>query len=243
MTEKKEPTFETVHDVLHHIQQQIVAPKGQQNKFGGYKYRSCEDIVEAAKRVMPEGATLVLLDDILAVPVSEESREETKDGKEKKEYKSDARIYIKATAVLSWGGQDVRSVAMAREEFHKKGMDASQLTGATSSYARKYALNGLFMIDDTKDADATNQHGKTAEDQKTIDAVGGSVRDGVDTEQREQMYNQALKDIAGCDTEDALKKVVDKINKGIKIFSDEQRADIISAKDQQKIDIANKPPF
>jgi hypothetical protein len=217
MTEKKEPTFETVHDVLHHIQKNLKAPKSNHNKFGGYNYRSCEDIVEAAKLIMPPGATLVILDDIRQVG---------------------ERYYVQATAVLSYKGAVIEGSAYAREPENKKGSDESQITGAASSYARKYALNGLFMIDDTKDADATNQHGKTAEDQKTIDAVGGSVRDGVDTEQRDQMYNQALKDIAGCVNQDALKAVWTKIGKGKKVFTAEQWADIEQAKDEAKENLA-----
>jgi hypothetical protein len=206
-----------VHDVLHHIQKNLKAPKSNHNKFGGYNYRSCEDIVEAAKLIMPPGATLVILDDIRQVG---------------------ERYYVQATAVLSYKGAVIEGSAYAREPENKKGSDESQITGAASSYARKYALNGLFMIDDTKDADATNQHGKTAEDQKTIDAVGGSVRDGVDTEQRDQMYNQALKDIAGCVNQDALKAVWTKIGKGKKVFTAEQWADIEQAKDEAKETLA-----
>lgn len=120
------------------IQSEIKAPKGQFNKFGGYKYRSCEDIVEAAKPVLNKhGFALTLTDDIINVG---------------------GRFYVKATATISDGNETFSASAYAREEESKKGMDGSQITGAASSYARKYALNGLFAIDDTKDADATNTH-------------------------------------------------------------------------------------
>lgn len=123
------------------IQQKLKAPKGQYNSFGKYRYRSCEDILESVKPILSEcGCSLVISDEILMVG---------------------NRIYIQATATLTNGkGEQVKATAVAREEETKKGMDASQVTGATSSYARKYALNGLFCIDDTKDADATNTHGQ-----------------------------------------------------------------------------------
>ena len=124
------------------VQQLLKAPKNQKNNFGGYKYRSCEDILEAVKPILKEQElALVFKDDIVAI---------------------DGRFYIKATATLyNREGQElISTAALAREEETKKGMDASQITGAASSYARKYALNGLFAIDDTKDADATNTHNK-----------------------------------------------------------------------------------
>lgn len=135
MTEKKQ----TVQDVLHSMQKSLKAPKSNENKFGGYKYRSCEDILEAAKPLLPDGATLVIYDDIVLIG---------------------DRYYVKAKAELIYKGESVVATAFARESAEKKGMDASQITGAASSYARKYALNGLFLIDDTKDADATNDHKK-----------------------------------------------------------------------------------
>lgn len=124
------------------IQQRLKAPKGQYNSFGGYAYRSCEDILEAVKPLLNENeVTLKITDDIVMLG---------------------DRYYIKATATLygSDGKEVVSSSGFAREELTKKGADASQITGAASSYARKYALNGLFLIDDTKDADATNTHEK-----------------------------------------------------------------------------------
>lgn len=125
-----------INDILQQIQTGLKAPKGQFNSFGKYAYRSCEDILEAVKPLLSEHkATLTLSDDVVAVA---------------------DRIYIKATAVITIGEESRSVTAYAREEDTKKGMDASQVTGAASSYARKYALNGLFAIDDTKDSDATN---------------------------------------------------------------------------------------
>lgn len=123
---------------LVYIQSQLKAPKNQKNTFGGYTYRSCEDIMEAVKPILREvNCSLILSDDIVQVA---------------------DRIYVKATATLrTSGGEVYTNTAFAREPLSKKGQDESQITGATSSYARKYALNGLFCIDDNKDADALNK--------------------------------------------------------------------------------------
>jgi len=125
--------------MLNHIQKNLKAPKGQLNAFGKYKYRSCEDILEAVKPLLGE-SVLTLSDDIVEIG---------------------GNIYVKSTATLTCpidnetgvAGEKYQVTAFAREPIDKKGMDASQITGAASSYARKYALNGLFCIDDTKDAD------------------------------------------------------------------------------------------
>ena len=124
---------------LLEIQSKLKAPKGQYNTFGKYKYRSAEDILEAVKPLLAEQkCTVVLSDDVIAIG---------------------NRIYIKATATLSNAdGAEVVSTAYAREDETKKGMDGSQITGTASSYARKYALNGLFLIDDTKDAETDEYH-------------------------------------------------------------------------------------
>lgn len=123
---------------LAQIQSELKAPKGQRNTFGKYNYRSCEDILEAVKPLLQErGLVLLITDDIVQIG---------------------ERYYVRATATIyDSEGSYISNSALAREEAVKKGMDASQITGATSSYARKYALNGLFAIDDTKDADATNK--------------------------------------------------------------------------------------
>ena len=134
--------------MLAKIQSLVKAPKGQFNKFGNYKYRSCEDIVEAVKLVInPLGFYLTLMDEIVLIG---------------------NRVYVKAIATLSNGEQTYTATAYAREEETKKGMDGAQVTGAASSYARKYALNGLFAIDDTKDADATNNHDTPTEQEKVL---------------------------------------------------------------------------
>lgn len=129
---------------LQIIQARLKAPKGQYNKFGGYKYRSLEDIYEAVKPLLSETQTsLVVGDEIVMIGT---------------------RYYVRAIATLTnQKGESVTNVAYAREEETKKGMDVSQLTGATSSYARKYALNGLFAIDDTKDAD-TDEYTKATKE-------------------------------------------------------------------------------
>ena len=157
---------------LASIQQTLKAPKGQVNTFGKYKYRSCEDILEAVKPLLGD-LVLTISDDIVEVG---------------------GRVYVKATASLSSGSGNVSTTAFARESETKKGMDDSQITGSASSYARKYALNGLFCIDDTKDADATNQH-----NQPSVSAVlSGSQQPTAPNEYDElvdKLYNsiQAIK--------------------------------------------------
>lgn len=128
----------TIHTKLAAIQAALKAPKTQENKFGGYKYRKAEDILEAVKPLLKEqGCTLTCTDDLVLIG---------------------DRYYIKATATVTSteDGSAVTTTAFAREEESKKGMDGSQVTGASSSYARKYALNGLLCIDDTADSDTTN---------------------------------------------------------------------------------------
>lgn len=125
--------------ILNKIQQELKAPKGQINSFGNYKYRSCEDILEAVKPLLG-GALLLITDEIIQLG---------------------DRFYVKATASIKDGDEIVQVSAYAREPLSKKGMDEAQITGATSSYARKYALNGLFCIDDTKDADTKDNSEQT----------------------------------------------------------------------------------
>lgn len=141
-----ETTSPTLLERLSKVQTALKAPKGQTNSFGGYKYRNCEDILEAVKPLLADnGLTLTISDELVNIG---------------------DRYYIKAHAGVCVSNQTLRAsdlvgaLGFAREEETKKGMDGSQITGAASSYARKYALNGLFLIDDTKDSDATNDHGK-----------------------------------------------------------------------------------
>ena len=129
------------------IQAELKAPKDLKNTFGGYMYRSCESILEEVKPFLKKhGLVLILSDDIVEVG---------------------NRVYVKATATLFDNQKEqIRVTAFAREEDVKKGMDSSQITGAASSYARKYALNGLFLIDDNRDSDSTNQHEREIDDLK-----------------------------------------------------------------------------
>lgn len=130
------------------IQAELKAPKGQTNKFGGYKYRSCEDILEAVKPLLRKhNAALTLTDDIIQIG---------------------GDIFVKATATFyAESCAPVAVSAFARHPREKKGMDDSQITGAASSYARKYALNGLFCIDDTRDAD-TNEYSATERNKQQV---------------------------------------------------------------------------
>lgn len=126
-----------LHEKLLAIQTKLKAPKGQYNSFGKYSYRSAEDILEAVKPLNAEqGVLLTITDEIKEIG---------------------GRVYVVATATVSDGTDELKVSAFAREPENKKGMDESQITGATSSYARKYALNGLYAIDDNKDAD-TDEH-------------------------------------------------------------------------------------
>ena len=116
------------------IQRELKAPKGQFNKFGNFRYRSCEDILEAVKPILEKyDALLTLPDDLIRLG---------------------DWVFLKSTATLKVGGETYTASAFARIDKEKKGMDSAQLTGSASSYARKYALNGLFLIDDERDADA-----------------------------------------------------------------------------------------
>lgn len=127
---------------LQFIQTKLNAPKDQYNSFGKYNYRSLEGILKAVKPLLEEFKySLVISDKMIEVG---------------------GRVYVEATATLKGDNGEIvaQNTACAREAETKKGMDDSQITGSTSSYARKYCLNGLFAIDDTKDADATNTHGK-----------------------------------------------------------------------------------
>lgn len=124
------------------IQSQLKAPKNQRNTFGNYNYRSCEDILEAVKPLLAaEKLIMTISDDIIVSG-------------------NGSRVYVKSTVKVTDGEFTVENTAFARESETKKGMDDSQITGSTSSYARKYALNGMFLIDDTRDSDATNTHDK-----------------------------------------------------------------------------------
>lgn len=134
----------TVYKKLIEVQKELKAPKNQRNSFGNYNYRSCEDILEALKPVLSEHGATVFISDKPVV-------------------KENLWSYIEATATFvdTESGDSVSVTAYAREAEMKKGMDVSQITGSASSYARKYALNGLFLIDDTRDADTDEHHNQT----------------------------------------------------------------------------------
>lgn len=144
-----------VYEKLQQVQSGLKAPKNQYNKFGDYHYRNCEDIQEAAKPLLKEvKAALVVGDELVMIG---------------------ERYYIKATAkfIDCESNELVENTAYAREGLEKKGMDVSQVTGSTSSYARKYALNGLFCIDDVKDADNQDNTGKTSARQGKAGGTAG----------------------------------------------------------------------
>lgn len=159
-----------IYEKLSAIQQELKAPKGQFNSFGKYKYRSCEDILEAVKPICAKHKTaLVLLDSITEV---------------------NGRFYVTAQAQLHDCESDnsVTATAYAREPEKKTGMDESQITGTASSYARKYALNGLFCIDDTKDAD-TDEYKQQEKKEKP-------------SKEKMQSFNQAYKEQFDCTCQD-----------------------------------------
>lgn len=139
----------SIYNKLFEIQQNLKAPKERNNEYGGFNYRSCEDILQQVKPILMEQKTIVILSDELTL--------------------IGQRYYIKASACLIdiETGEQVKSEAYAREDENKKKMDLSQITGASSSYARKYALSGLFCIDSEKDGDVTNTYGKESQQQQT----------------------------------------------------------------------------
>lgn len=161
----------TIYAKLLAIQSELNAPKNQKNTFGGYNYRSCEDILEAVKPLLKKHNVTLILSD---------SMKETTN-----------RVYVAATArLIDIDTQDfVFNTAYAREEESKKGMDGSQVTGASSSYARKYALNGLFCIDDNKDSDKTNVEEETHTNEQAYVLKKGIQKDAgtITKEQKDQL--------------------------------------------------------
>lgn len=137
--------FETVHDVLNYIQTNLKAPKDKYNSFGKYNYRSKEGILDAVKPYLEETGSVLTIEEQIHEPWGNSNLQE---------------IVIKATAILRYGGEEIEATSFAGVDVNKKGMDKAQTFGSSSSYAGKYALGNLFLIDDTKDSDATNTHGK-----------------------------------------------------------------------------------
>lgn len=192
-----------IYEKLLKVQIELKAPKGQYNSFGKYKYRSCEDILEALKPVLDKfKLTLFIKDDVIEVST---------------------RNYVKATIILvntEKPDEIIETSALAREEETKKGMDGSQITGASSSYARKYALNGMFMIDDTKDSDSTNTHGKEeakktteTEFKKAIDMINALANTEEKSEKVFDMIEKFNKNSLLDCTIDELKKVYNELKK------------------------------
>ena len=148
----------SVYEKLSKVQTELKAPKGQYNSFGKYKYRSCEDILEAVKPLNAKhGVVLTVGDEVVEIS---------------------NRFYVKATAVFVdiESGEKIINTALAREDDSKKGMDGSQITGTASSYARKYCLNGLYCIDDTKDADTDEyraQQERKPQERQYVKVVNG----------------------------------------------------------------------
>lgn len=157
------------------IQSELKAPKGQHNNFGNYNYRSAEDILEAVKPLCHKNNCIITLSDEIVLVGD--------------------RFYIKATATIkNSSGEQTEVTAYAREEETKKGMDASQITGTASSYARKYALNGLFCIDDTKDADTDEFAKKTGRNAETKGrtAKGKEAAEKMPSEPKELTYRERV---------------------------------------------------
>lgn len=161
----------SIYAKLIKVQNELKAPKNQYNNFGKYSYRNCEDICESVKPLLlANGLAMFISDNIELIG---------------------DRYYINAivTVVDTETGETLTNSALAREEENKKGMDSSQVTGSTSSYARKYALNGMFLIDDTKDSDFTNTHGKENNEEK-LSRIKGT---GLSEAQIKRLYAIAAK--------------------------------------------------
>lgn len=168
---------QTLIQKLLSVQEKLKAPKSQNNNFGKYKYRSCEDILEAVKPLNVEAGLLLTISDEIELV--------------------DGRHYVKATCRVTDGTDEIVVTASAREAGNKKGMDDAQVTGATSSYARKYALNGLYLIDDTKDAD-TDEYARQQKQQKPKQS----------NQQNEFQENRKV-------TNDIMKKIAEETGKSI----------------------------
>ena len=198
-----------IYEKLLNVQVELKAPKGQFNKFGNYKYRSCEDILEALKPVLQKYKLAMYISDEV-IDTNGSIKKVIKDEKEEKTTTQEiiGKKYIKATITLvnvEKPEEVIKASAFAREEENKKGMDGSQITGASSSYARKYALNGLFAIDDTKDSDVTNN----GEDEEN-------------TENKEMLVEIIAKNITPRELSDFLK------NKKIKLLDQANYKDLIA---------------
>lgn len=204
-----------IYKKLFNIQQELKCDKGQYNEFGNYKYRSCEDILNAVKPLLKENNLIILLND----EVQEVG----------------GKNYIKATAKLIdiETGESIDNSAIAREDEDRKKMDSPQITGSCSSYARKYALNGLLAIDDVKDSDATNKHGK---DQKQPQKAANVVeiptdKNIVTSTEINFIYSRGLQ--AGYTQDEIRTHVFKKFGKGIQSINKVEAAKIVEGYQQR----------
>lgn len=181
-----------IHEKLLTVQAELKAPKSQYNSFGKYNYRNCEDILEALKPLLSETKAAVIISDEIVNIAN--------------------RFYVKATAkfIDAESGEALETTAYAREEESKKGMDGSQVTGASSSYARKYALNGLFAIDDTKDADTLNRHEKKPK-QDPMESIKGQLNNLIT--KYAELSNRPIADISK-ELMETVKKPLKTVNEG-----------------------------
>lgn len=207
-----------IYEKLSAVQNELKAPKSQYNSFGKYKYRNCEDILEAAKPLLQKNKASVYVTDSI-------------------EYIGD-RYYIKAIAVFidceKPEQQPITVTAYAREEENKKGMDGSQVTGASSSYARKYALNGLFLIDDTKDSDSTNNGQSITNDStptrntnpKNKDTSNQEKPSGISAQTRKEINGKILeyKKATGIEVKAILATVQDNLGFAVDSINTEEQA-------------------
>lgn len=178
MTDKKE--FNNVQQFLTYLQKNLNAPKKQFNNFGKYAYRNVEDIMEGIKPLLVEESYVTCSDELVMIG---------------------NRYYIKATATVGFKGESIIGHGYARESESRKGMDDSQLTGSTSSYARKYALGGLLLVDDNKDADSSKpdpKNAKSKQDVTSAQAVSGSMASNLDRDTQIQMRDTAVTFMSKC---------------------------------------------
>ena len=185
-----------LQEALIAIQKKLKAPKDLYNKFGNYKYRSAESILEAVKPLLAENGVLLTITDELVM--------------------IGTRYYVKSTATAQKGGETMCGIGYAREDDSKKGMDGSQVTGASSSYARKYALNGLFLIDDTKDADTDeyrNQQEKAPKQQPKPSQPQPAKQPQSQSIFSDETELVAEQEMLACNSYDELMAVWNKYNK------------------------------
>ena len=213
--EKKE---KTIYEKLLAVQNELKAPKDKRNNFGGYNYRSCESILEAVKPLLQEqGLMLTIKDEVVNIG---------------------DRYYVRATVLLDdiSSNGEIAITALAREEEAKKGMDASQITGTASSYARKYALNGLFLIDDTKDADTDEFHRTTQENgQKTNVATQPNQPPAKKIALTQKIVDEKLKFILEQTDKETVKNIYLNLSKMYEINKDTALGGILFKATENKI--------